>query len=291
MSFHQDIEIFGGKPNGDLLKGMRSVFEDATESLLCVAFINRAGVALIEDELQKLGPCARVLLTSVFGSTTQPALHALQRLGCQVKILNPSGGTYHPKVYLARAPRFSTAAIGSANLTSGLIKNIEVMSRFRGDSEWKPIKESTAIAEDLWNHCGALSSKEAAYGSEEEVFSPDLENRIRRTFHRGQTIKTLSQGLSNRIVEILPTGVLMETSRTESRGTGPQLVDAWMIELAWDSLKSNGKLSNTALLNELKVHRSSAVCALLAHFDGVHMESSRPILLTYKDLKTPALVS
>jgi hypothetical protein len=268
---------------------MRSIFDQATESLLCVAFINRAGVALIEDELRQLGPCARVLLTSVFGSTTQTALYALNRFGCRVKILNLSGGTYHPKVYLARAPQFSTVAIGSANLTSGLIKNVEVMSRFRGDHDWKPISDSAAIAENLWNHSGALSFMEAASGSEEEVFSSDLEGRIRRTFHNGQIIKTISQGQDNRIVEILPTGILMETGRTESRGTGPQLVDAWMIELAWDSLKSNGKLSNLTLLNELKVHRSSAVCALLAHFEGVQVDSSRPILLSYKHLKNQSL--
>jgi HKD family nuclease len=288
-SLQQDIEIFGGKPNGGLLKGMRSVFDDATESILCVAFINRAGVALIENELQKLGPSARVLLTSVFGSTTQPALHTLQRLGCRVKILNLSGGTYHPKLYLARAPRFSTAAIGSANLTSGLIKNVEVMSRFRGDPDWKPIWESATIAEDLWNHSGALPSMEAVAESKEEVFSPDLESLIRRTFHLGQTVKTISQGQANRIMEILPTGILMETERTESRGTGPQLVDAWMIELAWDSLKSCGELSNTTLLNELKIHRSSAVCALLAHFEGVRVVSTRPILLTYKQVKADSL--
>jgi hypothetical protein len=281
-SLQKDIEIFGGKPNGGLLKGMRSVFDDATESILCVAFINRAGVALIENELQKLGPSARVLLTSVFGSTTQPALHTLQRLGCRVKILNLSGGTYHPKLYLARAPRFSTAAIGSANLTSGLIKNVEVMSRFRGDHDWKPIIDSAVIAEDLWNSSGVISLMDVASGSEEEVFSLDLEARILRTFHKGQIIKTISHGQDNRIVEILPTGILMETGRTESRGTGPQLVDAWMIELAWDSLKSYGKLSNIMLLNELKVYRSSAVCALLSHFEDVQVDSIRPISLSYK---------
>jgi len=289
VSFQQDIEIFGGKPNGGLLKGMRSVFESATESLLCVAFINRAGVALIEDELQRLGRGARVLLTSVFGSSTQPALHTLQRLGCQVKILNLSGGTYHPKLYIARAPQFSTAAIGSANLTSGLIKNVEVMSRFRGSPDWKPIREASIIAEDLWNHSGALPAKEAVEESKEEVFSPDLDALMRSTFHLGQTVKTISQGQANKIVEILPTGILMGTERTESRGTGPQLVDAWMIELAWDSLKSCGELSNTTLLNELKVHRSSAVCALLAHFEGVRVVSTRPILLSYKQVKYDSL--
>jgi HKD family nuclease len=289
VSLQKDIEIFGGKPNGGLLKGIRSVFDDATESILCVAFINRAGVALIENELQKLGPSARVLLTSVFGSTTQPALHTLQRLGCRVKILNLSGGTYHPKLYLAGARRFSTAAIGSANLTSGLIKNVEVMSRFRGDPDWKPIRESATIAEDLWNHPSALPSRDVVAESKDEVFSPELESLIRRTFHLGQTIKTISQGQSNRIMEILPSGILIETGRTESRGTGPQLVDAWMIELAWDSLKSCGELSNTTLLNELKVHRSSAVCALLAHLEGVCVVSTRPIILSYNQAKDDSL--
>jgi len=285
VTLHQDIEVFGGKPNGGLLKGMRSVFDDATESILCVAFINRAGVALIENELQKLGPSARVLLTSVFGSTTQPALETLRGLGCQIKILNLSGGTYHPKLYHANAPRFSTAAIGSANLTSGLIKNVEVMSLFRGDSDWKPIRESAAIAEDLWNHPSAITAINSDVESKDEVFSPELESLIRRTFRLGQTIQTISQGQHNRIIEILPIGILIETERTKSKGKVPQLVDAWMIELAWDSLKSFGELSNTTLLNDLKVHRSSAVCALLAHFEGVSVASTRPITLKYNQVK------
>lgn len=37
-----------------------------------------------------------------------------------------------------------------------------------------------------------------------------------------------------------------------------------MFNLAWDYLQTHGSLTNQTLLNELRVHRSSAVFAILA---------------------------
>lgn len=52
-----------------------------------------------------------------------------------------------------------------------------------------------------------------------------------------------------------------------------------MLNLAWDALRANGRLSNTELL-EMRVHRSSFVCALLARLPGV-TPGKRPVVLRY----------
>ncbi len=46
-----------------------------------------------------------------------------------------------------------------------------------------------------------------------------------------------------------------------------------MLNLAWEYLRTRGELRNTVLLNELRVHRSSAVCAMLARVPSVEIAS------------------
>jgi hypothetical protein len=52
-----------------------------------------------------------------------------------------------------------------------------------------------------------------------------------------------------------------------------------MVQLAWDWLIAYGTLSNVTLLKNLRVHRSSFVCALLAQLPGVRVVTNRPITL------------
>jgi hypothetical protein len=54
-----------------------------------------------------------------------------------------------------------------------------------------------------------------------------------------------------------------------------------MLNLAWDALRAKMRLSNRELLEEMRVHRSSFVCALLARLPGVTLESTSPIVLRY----------
>jgi hypothetical protein len=110
-------------------------------------------------------------------------------------------------------------------------------------------------------------------------FRPDTLQRVRDSVQPGQTIRTLSRAMPNRIVAIDPEGILVDTER--SKGSA-QLVPAWMIEVAWDQLRRQGTLTNAQLLNELGVKRSSFVCALLTHFDDVEVASERPIRLEHR---------
>ena len=76
--------------------------------------------------------------------------------------------------------------------------------------------------------------------------------------------------------------MLVETERSRGRHGGAEPIPAWMINLAWEYLRSHGRLANTELLNDLRVHRSSAVCAILARLPDVRREAGREIVLTWR---------
>jgi hypothetical protein len=115
-------------------------------------------------------------------------------------------------------------------------------------------------------------------------FDDDLMDRIRAAVEIGSEIQTLSIKRPNRIVGVDRKGIEVETLRSESRGSGPQLVPAWMVVAAWERLRRRGQLSQTELLNELNVKRSAFVCALLALFPDVVVRSTRPTVLTIVSL-------
>ena len=81
--------------------------------------------------------------------------------------------------------------------------------------------------------------------------------------------------------EVTPDGVWVETERSRALGRPAQLVEAWIIQLAWEWLSTHGTLTNRHLLAEdgLNVKRSSFVCALLARLPGVQVATTRPIAL------------
>ena len=91
---------------------------------MCVAFANEPGVNLIRPQLRELGSHARLLVTTTFATTRPSALATAHKLGAEVRVLNPSGGTYHPEVILAdSSDTGSGMLVGSANLTGGLVHN------------------------------------------------------------------------------------------------------------------------------------------------------------------------
>ena len=112
---------------------------------------------------------------------------------------------------------------------------------------------------------------------------PQLLYELRSAIQPDSVITTLANGKPNRIVEIRSDGVVIETERSRKLERDPELVPAWMLQTAWDHLRTTHRLSNRELLatDRLNVKRSSAVCALLAHLPGVVVSSSRPIVLEY----------
>lgn len=110
-------------------------------------------------------------------------------------------------------------------------------------------------------------------------FDDALFDQVSAVVGAGTAILTLSTKNLNRITAVDRKGVWVETERSMSLGSGPQLVPAWMIAAAWDRLRDKGELSQQDLLNELNVKRSAFVCALVAKFPDVHIRSTRPTVL------------
>ncbi len=265
-----------------MLPAIRHTLADAQAALLCVAFVNRRGINLLEPQLAGLAGSCRLLVTPVFGgATTGTALAAAAGLRVQVRVLNLAGGTFHPKLYLAHGRARSVAVVGSANLTSGLVGNIESALVLSAAPTDPAIVECWQFAEKLWRHPAAVDWSPAQVPVPDEQFDPVLLRLLRESIPAGSVVATLSRGRPNRVAAVAPDGVYVETGRSRAAGAGAQLVPAWMVQLAWDYLQLHGQLSNRYLLADdgLNVKRSSAVCALLARLPGVELVSARPIVL------------
>lgn len=266
-----------------LLPGVRGVLASADEALLCVAFAHPRGVHLVEKELKQLGEAARLLVTTTFDQTGGAALALAATAGVHVSTLNPgSGSTYHPKVYLGRAGRRLAAVVGSANLTGGLVTNVECAVHLRGTRADATLAHLWDWAEALWDDARAEPwLAHAAEASGDEDLEPALLAAIDAERRRDPVFLTLgARSAPNHVVEVTRSGVLVETARSQERRAGPQLIPAWMFNLAWDALRAAGSLSNKRLLEELRVHRSSAVCAILARVPGVRPLPGPGVALT-----------
>lgn len=110
-------------------------------------------------------------------------------------------------------------------------------------------------------------------------FDDELLTRVMAAVRPGEEILTLSNQRPNFIVAIEREGIWVQTLRSKSLGSGPQLVPAWMVETAWQHLRETGTLSNAELVDDLNVKRSAFVMALLSRFSDVVVRSTRPILV------------
>jgi hypothetical protein len=270
-----EVETFA-----DPLAAVRGILDGAEEALLGVAFVQQRGVNLLAHQLAGIER-ARLVTTTVFGSTTEQGLQGAHGLGVAVRVLNPARGTFHAKLYLARRGDRLAAAVGSANLTSGLIANVETVTVLRGGADAPPLRELWHMAESWWAHEAAMSWQPAAVPAASETLEPPLLALIAAAIEADPVVLTLADGRPNRVTAVTPDGVWVQTERSRALGRPPQLVEAWMIQVAWDWLRAHGSLTNRFLLADdgLNVKRSSFVCALLARLPGVRVTARRPITL------------
>ena len=111
---------------------------------------------------------ARLIVTTTFGTTTDAAIAAAHRYGTQIRVLNPPGSqTYPPKLYVARRDDGKAAAvIGSANLTGGLVNNVEIATVLKGSRDATPLDEAWRFATGLWARDEARDWAPSAIGSD-----------------------------------------------------------------------------------------------------------------------------
>jgi hypothetical protein len=91
-----------------------------------------------------------------------------------------------------------------------------------------------------------------------------------------------SRPARNLVVDVTESAVYVETERSRERKGGAEEIPAWMFNLAWDHLRTHGELANRTLLDELRVHRSRAVCAFLARGPGVRVRPGSTLTLEWK---------
>lgn len=262
-----------------LLPALRTSTAAASELLWCVAFVSVAGLHLVARELQQVRGHRRLLATGVFGGdTTRAALSEASRLGMDVRVLNLGGGTYHPKIYLFDGLS-RRGVIGSGNLTGGLVCNVEAGLWLNAGPA---LDDAWLLGEELWEHPDATPWRPEALLPPVESMSEQLFGQLLSSLREGQIIPTLQGQRPNKIVTINMDAVWVETEATTAKGRSAAPVPGWMLQLAYDRLRSHGTLTNTTLLNELRVHRSSFVCAALARLPDVTVTSRAPITLAWQ---------
>lgn len=259
----------------------------ADEAFLCVAFVQEKGLHLLGRELETLrrnGARSRLLVTTTFQTTSPSALTMAGSLGLDVRVLNPgSGRTFHPKLYLGCNGTGARAVIGSANLTGGLATNLEAAVALHGSRNDVPLARAWDWAEVLWSDRRVQRWTPQAAEVAEEPFDPSLYAALAAEVRRSPVFETLGpHPRRNRVVELTPVEVLVETERSRERTGGAERIPAWMFNLAWDRLRTHGTLSNPVLLKDLRVHRSSAVCAMLARLPHVERAPGREIVLRWR---------
>ena len=256
-----------------LLHAVRAMLDGADRAFLCVAFVQEKGIHLLGRELEELrrkNVVSRLLVTTTFATTTNSALAMASELGLDVRVLNPgSGKTFHPKLYLSDAGAVANAVIGSANLTGGLVTNFEAAVALRGTRDDIPIRVAWSWAEELWEDSRVEPWQPRTGEAKEEPFERDLYRALQAEVRKDPVFRTLSQGRPNRVVELTPVEVLVETERSRHRNGGAESIPAWMFNLAWERLRSFGTLSNQELCDDMRVHRSAGVLAILGRVPGV----------------------
>jgi HKD family nuclease len=131
---------------------------DISQVVISVAFVNEAGVRLLEEQLRE-----HAALVSVFAGirndiTSYQGIVRLHDTGATVHLVDTGsrGILFHPKVYLVQAGDAAYVVIGSANLTpGGLNNNIEAGLLVELDTNAPADK---ALVEDIAAQVRALAS-------------------------------------------------------------------------------------------------------------------------------------
>jgi hypothetical protein len=222
--------------------------------------------------------------TSTFGGDrAHAAFVAAAELGARCRVLNPARGTFHPKVIVARRNGSARALVGSANLTAGLVANVEAGVVVDGSAA----EEISQLVDAWWSDAASVDWQPPPVPVI-DVIDAQLWELIHSTIRPSDVVHTLADGRPNTVTEVTRAGLWVETARSRRAGTGPQPVEPRMLDVAWAALRSEGELTNRRLLDDLRVHRSSFVCALLACLPGVRVASRRPIRLVLDPLAATA---
>jgi HKD family nuclease len=197
--------VVGHATDVPILHALRHTLADADEAILCSAFVRRAGVHLIEPQLTTLGERARLVATSTFGGpSTGEAFAALADLRTRLRVANPSRGTFHPKLYVARTSDTVRALVGSANLTGGLVSNVEAAILLEGSPHEPTLDDAWRAAQAYWSHEASELWTPVAAERSQVVLDSELLAAIRREVERDPVFPTVTSGKRNRVRDPRP---------------------------------------------------------------------------------------
>lgn len=104
------------------LRGLLSD-EEIEQVTIVVAWVRPSGLRLIESELKAFrargGSTEIIVGIDEGGASVEGLLLAVGLFDSAEVVYDPSGGIFHPKVYVARGPAAATLIVGSNNLTRG----------------------------------------------------------------------------------------------------------------------------------------------------------------------------
>jgi len=142
-----------GEPT--LWSQLRSEIASAASIDLVMAFIRRSGIAPLLGELRRHcegGRPLRVLTTTYTDSTEREALDQLADLGAEVRVsYDVSSTRLHAKAWVFHRRAFSTAYVGSSNLTrSATVTGLEWNVRLSAARNPDVIAKFGAVFESYW---------------------------------------------------------------------------------------------------------------------------------------------
>jgi len=300
------VFVGGGRPHLDSLRDLLGSSEETLLATAYVRRSGVDLIKDELKRLCKEGGSARVLTTFDFGLTEPAALEQLEDLGAQVRVAQLGGRAYHPKIYLGRSSDSFRVLVGSANLTAcGLLKNVEASVSLGGAGAGGVYAEAAAEMDKLWSSGEThdlprrLKSPlvtrsprvvpELQIGVEEDLAAPlrfrdrlapateddefdEVWQRIERFCQQRAPVYTAT-GVKNLILDFdVDRGILIGTIKSPKG----QWVDRSMFERTLAGLQRFGALPlNTPKGSDqpdctryLRVHRSSAVYALLGALEG-----------------------
>ena len=205
-------------PEADLLPELRAALDQADEALLLCRVresqghqpggapatpTREAGPVGADNDFQRL-----VASPGQGGRVRRACARAQSR-----------GGTYHPKMYLTASGATAQVLIGSANLTSGLVCNIEVGTVLTAARSDPPLVRAWDLGERLWVHPTAVDWKPGlATSAESEPLASALSQSLAAALPVGSTVMTLARGRPNIIRAVAPEGVYIETVESIRKG-------------------------------------------------------------------------
>ena len=142
-----------GEPT--LWSQLRSEIASASSIDLVMAFIRRSGIAPLLDALRRhcaQGRPLRVLTTTYTDSTEREALDQLVDLGADVRVsYDVSSTRLHAKAWIFHRGQFSTAYVGSSNLTrSATVTGLEWNVRLSAARNADAVAKFEAVFASYW---------------------------------------------------------------------------------------------------------------------------------------------